>query len=204
MSSGSPRRFVGTRGREVVAEVLDEEGGEVGLHEPRGDADDPGRAELAGQLAGHVDHRRLGDVVDAEPELRAQAADRGDVHDHARLVLERLVPRHLRPEQRPAQVDLERLVVAGLVDAEREAVVRVGAGVVDEDVEPAEALDRRVDARHRVLGLAGVGGEHLDVAADLGGGRLEPVDLAAAQHHLGARRRRTPWRSPCRCPSTRR
>ena len=78
----APRRHAR---RQVVAEVLDEVRGEVGLHEPGGDADDAGRADLAGELAGHVDQRRLGDVVDAEPELRAQAADRGDVDDHARL-----------------------------------------------------------------------------------------------------------------------
>ena len=93
MSSGSPRRFVGRPRCELVAEVVDEHRGEVGLDQARRDADDPGRADLAGQLAGEVDQRRLGHVVDAEPELGAQAADRGDVDDHAGLVLERLVAR---------------------------------------------------------------------------------------------------------------
>ena len=34
MSSGSPRRFSGRRAASLLAEVVDEERGEVGLHEP--------------------------------------------------------------------------------------------------------------------------------------------------------------------------
>ena len=74
---------------------------------------------------------------------------------------------------------------AGL-DAERGAVVRVRRGVVDEDVETAETLDRGGDAGVRRVDVAGVRGEHRGVAADLGGRSLELVDLARRQHHAGA------------------
>ena len=70
---------------EVVTEVLDEVRREVGLHQAGRDPDDPGGADLTRQLAGQVDQRRLRHVVDAESELGAQPADRGDVDDDARL-----------------------------------------------------------------------------------------------------------------------
>ena len=57
---------------EVVTEVLDEVGGEVGRHQAWCDSHDPGRADLACQLAGEVDQGRLRHVVDAEPELGPQ------------------------------------------------------------------------------------------------------------------------------------
>ena len=166
MSSGSPRRLVGIRRGEVVAEVLDEVGGEVGLHQPGGDADDPRRAELAGELAGEVDQRRLGHVVDAEAELGAQPPTEAMLMITPGWSLNACSHACWRPEQRPAQVDLERLVVARLVDPERGPVVRVGAGVVDEDVEAAEALDRGVDARHGVASSSpALAAKHVAVVA---------------------------------------
>ncbi len=62
-------------------------------------------------------------------------------------VLERVLPRGLTPEQRGLEVDLERLVVAPGIDAERGAEVRVGRRVVDQDVQPAEPFDRGRTAR---------------------------------------------------------
>ena len=51
------------------------------------------------------------------------------------------------------------------------------AGVVDQDVEAAEALDRRVDAGRRVLVSPALAANTVDVAADLGGRRLELLGL---------------------------
>ena len=73
------------------------------------------------------------------------------------LLLHPPAPRGLRPEDRALHVHLERLVVAALVDLHDRARVRVRRGVVDEDVEPAEPLDRRVDALIGCLDVAGVG-----------------------------------------------
>jgi hypothetical protein len=102
----------------------------------RGDAHHPCGAELGGELAGEVDHRRFGDVVDTQPELGAQPTDGGDVDDHTRPGVHRLVERGLGPEQRAAQVHLERLVVASLVDTEGGAEPWVRGGVVHQDVGP--------------------------------------------------------------------
>ena len=145
MSCGSPSRCSGRRAASLLAEVVDEHRGEVGLHEAGRDADDPGRAELGRQLAGQVDQRRLGEVVDAEP---APSVRRPPTEAMLMIVpgrvLERLLPRRLAPEQRRLEVDLERLVVASrLSTSSVRAEVRVGRRVVDEDVEPTEPFDRR-------------------------------------------------------------
>ncbi len=107
--------------------------------------------------------------------------------------LEGQLPRLLRPEQRSAEVDLERLVELRRGDVERGAEVRVGGRVVDEDVEAAEAGDRRLDARPPGLEVAAVRRVHVDRSrparsADLVGGRVEHVPLARADHHRRAGR----------------
>ena len=131
----------------------------------------------------------FGHVVDAEAELGPHAADRSDVDDHARRLVERTLATPAWDQNSgPAQVDVERLVVRARVDVERGAEVRVGGGVVDEDVEPAEVLERGVDAGRGRVEVAGVGGEDGRLAVDLGRCRLELVLLAAAQHHLRAGR----------------
>ena len=151
MSSGSPSRRVGIERARVVAEVVDQHLREVGLHEPGSDPDDPHlRTELAAQLSSEVDERGLREVVDPEQPFGSEPADRGDVHDDAAVVLHPLPPGGLRPEDRALHVHLERLVVAALVDLHDRARVRVRRGVVDEDVEPTEPLDR---ARRRTARL---------------------------------------------------
>ena len=106
--------------------------------------------ELVGELAGEVDQRRLRHVVHTEPELGAQAADRRDVDDR-RPACSRTPcsPRLLRQKSGPRRLTSNVLSYVDGVDVERRAVVGVGGRVVDEDVESAEPLDRRVDARRR-------------------------------------------------------
>ena len=116
-------------------------------------------------------------------------------------LLERVLPRGLAPEQRRLEVDLERLVVAAGIDAERRPEVRVGRRVVDQDVEPAEPFDRRRDRPLAGIVVAGVAGEHVDLTGHLGRRGLELILLAAVEHHLGAGSPRAWRRSPCRCPS---
>src|SRR5581483_3516693 len=161
--------------------------GEVRLHQPGGDAVDPdvGR-QLGGQVLREVDHRRLGGVVDTDEAAVVHPADGGDVDDVAAVLLHVAAVGELGPHQQAAQVDLEGLVVAGQVDVDGLAEVRVGGGVVDEDVEGPEALERGVDRGLGLVGLAGVGGDHVDLAVDLGGRLLQLVLLARGQHHLGA------------------
>ncbi len=99
-------------------------------------------------------------------------------------------PRLLDPHDRAAVVDLPGLVEAGQVDVDGPPHVRVGGGVVDEDVDATEPLDRGRDAGGDLVGLAGIGGEHRGLpagGADLVGRRLERVLLARREHHVGAR-----------------
>ena len=104
----------------------------------------------------------------------------------------------------PADVDLERLVEAGRVDAHRRAGVRVGGGVVDEDVEPSEALDAWRHAGVGRLDVAGVGGEHGGVATDLTAAASRGPRSCATTASPWRRTRRSRRRWPCRSPSTRR
>ena len=104
-------------------------------------------------------------------------------------VLERVLPGGLAPEQRRLEVDLERLVVAAGVDAERGAEVRVGRRIVDQDVEAAEPFDGGGDGPLARVVVAGVAGEDVDLAGHLGRGGLELILLAAVEHHLRAGRR---------------
>src|SRR5271167_2095671 len=73
----------------------------------------------------------------------------------------------LRCEQETADVDVEELVIV-LFGEGLDRGELVDAGVVDEDVEAAEVLDRRVD---KALGLGGVGhiGAYGDGFATAGG-----------------------------------
>jgi hypothetical protein len=78
----------------------------------------------------------------------------------------------LREQQRALEVHLEGLVVATLVDTSNSpSEVRVGRRVVDEDVELAEPIDRRADRTFSGVGVAGVGGEDLDLAGPSRHGR---------------------------------
>ena len=175
-------------GSELVAEVVDEERSEIGLDQPGGDADHPGRAEFGSELAGHVDQRCLGEVVDAEATtVGSQTADRRDVDDRARPILECVLPRGLAPPHRGFEIDLEGLVVSTLVDIEQAPVVRVGGGVVDQDVEAAETFDRGAHGPLPGIEVAGVCREDLDLAVHVGSRSVQLILLAAVDHHLGAR-----------------
>ena len=65
-----------------------------------------------------------------------------------------------------------------------------GAGVVDQDVEPAEMRDRAVDERLGVLRLGQIGGDRQGFLAgallDRGRGVVEPLLVARADRHLAA------------------
>ncbi len=82
--------------------------------------------------------RRLGDVVDADPRRRLEAAQRGDVEDHPALVGHGGRPGRLDVAQRPLLVGLPGLRHGGDVGRHHRPEPRVGGGVVDEDVEPAQ------------------------------------------------------------------
>ena len=104
----------------------------------------------------------------------------------------------------PRQLTATVLSNAARVDAERRAHVGVGGRVVDQDVDRAESLDGRGNAGFGLIGLAGVGREHLEPArpASLRGspprtprGRRPSATRASPPR----RSRPTSRRWPCRC-----
>ena len=119
----------------------------------------PRRGVLERERPGQVLHPALADAVAEVARPGDQLVDARDVdHDARLLVGQESLDRLAGAQERAAQVDREHLVELGA----RELLGRPGdldAGVVDEDVEAAEALARLADHAHDVL----LGG---DVALD--------------------------------------
>ena len=131
---------------------LDELDGALGQRRPGRDRvhADPVRAELERHRLRQPPDRVLRRAVVREPgAARVDRVDRRDVDDRAAVAL---LP-HLRrggpdAEERAADVDAEDAVELGRRHV-LEQEVREHAGVVDEHVEPAEALDGGPDQRAR-------------------------------------------------------
>ncbi len=129
------------------AGVRPREVGEVGSH-PAGhqrvdpdpcvrplDRGRPRQREDGGLRRAVVRHQRDG----------AEAGDRRDVDHRARAAPRDVLPDRLHHVQRRVDVERLRLLPPGVAQAHHRAHERVPAGVVDDDVQPAEVLDRRSD-----------------------------------------------------------
>ena len=162
----------------------------LGEDRPRRDADraDPVAAPLAGEARGEVldrgpRRRRVGEAGDAAARAEAdEDDDAAAVGDHR--------ARRDRPRHVPGRVDREP--VHGAPALEGDLLGRrdeLAAGVVDEDVDAAEALERGVDQRLDLLGLAHVGRHGEALGAERLHGRprlLQRLRAAAADHHRRA------------------
>src|SRR5215218_3536717 len=120
-------------------------GGVAGDVEVAGDLDEAGAygvdpdvaaGQLDGQLAGEGVDGALGRRVGRVPGEACVAVDRGDVHDGTPARIEHEGHRAPRAEKVTLYIQVEDLVVGGLVGVQE--VERAGdPGVVDEDVETA-------------------------------------------------------------------
>src|SRR5918998_591787 len=142
---------------EVQAETGGGLPGHLRLDEPGGDGvhRDAVAAELDGEGLGETLEARLGGRVVGLAAV-AQSAGRGDVHYPAVSLLDHVLLRGPAAQEGPREMDVEHrppLLVGHLV----EEVVPRYARVVDEDVEPAVALDGSL---HRVLYLRAAGHVH--------------------------------------------
>src|SRR6059058_4045920 len=138
----------------------------AGRHAVDGDAQRPERRrEPARQRGGSRLRERVGDV--ARPRL--QRADVADVHD-----MPPVAPHHasggLRAKEGAPQVEVEVAVVLRRGGVEERRALEDG-GVVDEDVEPAEAPG---GVAHESSGRPGVG----EVGAESEGARARGLELA--------------------------
>src|SRR2546426_285338 len=164
--------------------------GEAGLDHSGGDRVDPDfPAGLSRQLPGEHDDPCLGDVVDPQADARPQAADAGDVDDRAAVGLHPRFIDQLGQHEDAAEVDLERLVPCRQLGAKDRPHVRVGGRVVDQDVDPGEALHDLLDEALQLLGAAGMGRDRGRLVGVL---RVDPLGfdvevrlLPARQHDLG-------------------
>src|SRR4029077_10862605 len=161
------RHFVG--GRETAERIAlertpgdllvsPEGGGEFRFHDAGGNGvdSDAQRPELGGELPGEHDEGRLGHPVGAEPKLGPQSRDARHVDDRASMRPHPGVDDQFGEHQWSPQVDLEGLVPGAELDIEDWAEVRVGPGVVDQDVNAPEAIQDRRDHPLRILGSAHV------------------------------------------------
>src|SRR6185295_14570517 len=126
----------------------------------------------------------LGGAVDTLHDRRARAGDARDVDDRAATAAAaRVLDQRPRAVQVAFDVDLEGLVDRRVGRVDQRAEVRIGRRVVDQTIDPAEAVDRAREHGVDVLGLAGVTG---DGDRAIGGQRardLVEIGLLARREH---------------------
>ena len=185
---------------------------EPGPDDGRRDGVDPDpRPELPGQLLGQPDQRRLGRPVRADVPRRAQPRHRGHVDHRATVHAHPRAVRELHEAQRRHHVDVEDLAHGLEVGVHERPELRVHAGVVDQDREPAERRHRGVDGLGPGGGVARVAGhgEHPgrvaprrsgDELGGRGGQLVRPApgdrDRRAAAEQLGGDRPADPAARP--------
>ena len=151
----------------------------------RVDRDDPDavRRELDRPRLGQPGQAPLGRRVVRQAAHPAQAGDRRVVDDHAGLRLDHVRDHVPGDDPGALEVDVEHRVPLGLGQLVGEPV-RADAGVVEQDVDPAEALDRVVDRLgHRGV-VADVGDDGQAGAARSLDRRPQRVQLLGRAHRV--------------------
>jgi hypothetical protein len=146
------------------------------------------RKELRGELAGQERQRGLGGSVRREVALRQVPRGRRDVHDRPALTLQHVRDHQPTQQEGRRHVESQRPLEHRLARVESTTRGRP-AGVVDEDVDPIELLER---PRHELLELGGV--QHVTgnrqcppaEAADLLRNRLDLLRRPGGAHHVGS------------------
>ena len=157
-------------------------GGRRGEQKGEGERDDLGTHEGL--------HARLGGGVVRPGQNGQRPSGLGrDVDDLAAALALQDRQHRLRHQEHAFQVGGDDAVPVLFRQPLDGARARTAAGIVDQHVDAAEGPDRALDQRCH-LGLVGnIGGNAHRVAsqiADLSGDRLDPVVIAAVDHHLGA------------------
>ena len=136
-------------------------------------------------------HRALGGVVSREAGTRTQARGRADIDDHAAAILAHHRHHGLREQKQPLHVDREDAIEFRLADVEHRLVDMADAGIVDQDVERAEGLERRRDRGIDIGAFCHVAAHEDRILADRRRrprGRLSPPHRAPRPSRLRARR----------------
>ena len=167
----------------------------------------PKRPELERGGARHAGHRELARRVARHPRHADEAVDRRDVHDrpHRRPRSSRVARPHAMPRQHA--VEVHRHDAAVVLERSSSSSTRgrhADAGVVHEDVEPAERLDGALDrARPTGSGSVTSSGSAIAARTDLVGDRAGAVVLTSVtttRAPSSANRRASAAPCPCAAP----
>ena len=165
------------------------------------------RMPLAGDLAGggfgQADHRVLRGDIGRHPGGRHETRDRGGVDDRAPLLLQHDRQYVAQAEEDALDVDADDRVEHVLVIFGGVRPFAFDAGVVEEAVDRAVGVERRLDVVPHLGRFGHVGGDEARLAALLAddpGGRLAGRRVAVDEHDLGAAlgESRARWRGRCR------
>ena len=150
------------------------------------------RGQFHCRRLGEADHAMLGRVIRRRSRDGGQRVDTRDLHDRSAggLLGHHLPGDELCEEKRPLQVDVEHTVPLGLAHLQK-GLHEIDAGIVDEGVDPAEAVDRCRTERLQIGTPRYVSGKrqcHAAAGDDLGCDGFVLRSLAIGHHHLGASR----------------
>ena len=141
------------------------------------------RGEIDRHALGGVGDRRLRRAVGDHPGAGVDGRDRRVVDDRTAAVILHVARRPLRADDDAEQVDvhdpLEVVEVVGQESLESAA----DPGVVEHDVQPAEAFDRDVDECLHLIGVAHVGSLERRPFAQRRGDRLALLDVDVGDDH---------------------
>src|SRR5690606_23089581 len=171
--------------------------GKLCFRQPRQDgiaANAEGRA-LLGKGFRHVDHGGLGDRVDRLAHARLQAVHRRGIDDGTTALFAHQLARLDRHEEIATNIHIDSLVVRGQVGIQHIAEIRIGGGIVDQDIETAMLLANGgkgcldtvhvTDMAGQRLGTAAIGTNRID-------DRLATFRLATADQYMRALLRQQP------------
>ena len=117
----------------------------------------PLRADLAGGRLGQADHGVLGGDIGRHAGRADQAGDRGGVDDRARLLLQHHRQHVAQAEEHALDVDADHLVEHRLVVLGGRRDLALDAGVVEEAVDAAVGVERRLHVGLHVGRLGDIG-----------------------------------------------
>ena len=112
-----------------------------------------------------------------------QATDRRRVDHRAAVFTHPGLGGQRGPQQRRPKVDVKSLGEPGVILVDQRTVSRVGAGVVDQDVDAAEAFERQFDAVFGGILVDGVRRHSDCTPADVLGRRVGAVLFAGRDDH---------------------
>ena len=186
---GDAQALEGVRRGHLVLATVVQRLREAGLDHRGGDRvdADPG-AELDGELLGEVDEHRLAGAVHRDARCRPEAADRGDVDDAAAVLAHPGRWASWTSARAARQLTSKILRAASWSSSISGPNDRVDAGVVDQQVEAAERLDRAGHRLGAVGGVADVAATAIACvgAAQAGDGLRERLGLAGGEADAGA------------------